>query len=67
MEAWDVSQGEQWWEGLNQVLQGEVLVNTAQKLFEMELEKFPVRLKAPEGDLGRGLVATRGLREGETN
>jgi hypothetical protein len=66
VESWDVAQGGLWWEGLNKILSGEQIAKNAQKLLEAELSANPVQLKAPEGDMGRGLTATRSIREGET-
>lgn len=63
IEAWDVTQGETWYEGLNLVLPAEQVANNMQTLFDSELQVAPLRVKAPEGQFGRGLVATRGLRE----
>lgn len=66
VEAWDVAQSGLWWEGLNKILSGEQIAKNAQKMLEAELSANPVQLKAPEGDMGRGLTATRSIREGET-
>jgi uncharacterized protein YdaU (DUF1376 family) len=66
VEPWDVAQGGLWWEGVNKMLSGEQIAKNAQKLLETELSTNPVQLKAPEGDMGRGLIATRSIREGET-
>ena len=40
VEAWDVSQGDEWWEGLNKVLRSDNLANNAPKLLETELDIF---------------------------
>ena len=63
--AWDVAQGPLWYEGLNKVLSADGLWANMSKVLEADLECFPARIKPPETDLGRGLVASRGLREGE--
>lgn len=63
--AWDVAQGPLWYEGLNKVISADAVSANMSKLLEADLESFPARIKPPESDLGRGLVATRGLREGE--
>ena len=65
IETYDVATGPEWWEGINKVLPAELLAKNMPKMLDLELERCPVRLKAVEPEFGRGLVASRGIREGE--
>jgi hypothetical protein len=43
----------------------EQVASNLSKVMASDLDRYPIRIKAPTADAGRGLVASRGLREGE--
>ena len=65
LEAYDLSQGSAWNEGLNRVVLASMLVRGSHALVRREAEEFSLRLSAIVPGKGRGLEALKATREGE--
>ncbi len=65
IEAYDVSQGSQWCDGLNLAIPGDTVLPSSQALVRVEAEKYNLRISAPLGEKGRGLETLIPKRDGE--
>ena len=66
LEAYDVSTGAEWVDGINKCLSGDALDACAGRLVAEQLDKLELKITHMDPTTGRGLETTKFMRDGDT-